>query len=133
MDESDKQCYICNNLIIGRIVIHEYRVQNLPNDIKYACGPCQDKKDEDEGDDNLWRILGKARQESCHRRANAMINISKKKKIMDRVEFINDGTCLLDNRVYYYAQKKKARVKGQTKYYQMRGFAHFIKVFGKVE
>jgi len=70
-----------------------------------------------------------------HRRSkrNAMHNISKRLKILDRVEFPNEGTCLLDGKFYYYAQKRKARVKGKKKMYQMRGFQHFIDVFGKDE
>lgn len=70
------------------------------------------------------------RKESRRRKRNAMRNIAKRLKITDRVKFPNEGTCLLDDKVYYYAQKRKARVKGQKKYYQMRGFEHFIKVFG---
>jgi hypothetical protein len=65
------------------------------------------------------------------RNRNAMHNISKRLKILDRVEFPNEGTCLLDGQFYYYAQKRKARVKGKTRYYQMRGFEHFVSVFGR--
>jgi hypothetical protein len=58
-----------------------------------------------------------------------MRNISERKKILDRVSFPNEGTCLLDGRVYYYAQKRTARIKGQKEYYQMRGFEHFLAEF----
>lgn len=74
--------------------------------------------------------LNEAKKRSRARRRNAMHNIAARKKMLHRVEFPNEGTCLLDGRVYYYAQKRKARVKGRTKYYDMRGFEHFITVFG---
>jgi hypothetical protein len=81
-------------------------------------------------DKDMWEALKQARQKSQARKRNAMHNIAKRLKILDRVEFPNEGTCLLDGKVYYYAQKRKARVKGQAKYYQMKGFEHFIQVFG---
>jgi len=81
-------------------------------------------------DKDMWAALHEARRKNRARKRNAMLNISKRLKITHRVTFPNEGTCLLDNRVYYYAQKKKARVKGEKKYYQMRGFEHFINVFG---
>lgn len=74
--------------------------------------------------------LNEARKKSRARNRNAMRNIARRMKIEDRVEFPNEGTCLLDGRVYYYAQKKRARVKGEKKYYDMRGFKHFVEVFG---
>jgi len=72
-----------------------------------------------------------AHQKMKASRRQSMHNISERLKIVDRVEFPNEGTCLLDGKFYYYAQKKKARVKGTKKQYQMRGFQHFIDVFGK--
>jgi hypothetical protein len=82
-------------------------------------------------DSGMWEAMRAAQEASRERKRSAMHNISARLKILDRVEFINEGTCLLDGRVYYYAQKKKARVKGEKKYYQMRGFEHFVKVFGR--
>lgn len=76
-----------------------------------------------------WEAMHEARKKSRGRKRNAMHNIAARLGIADRLEFINEGTCLLDGRVYYYAQKRKARVKGQDKYYQMRGFEHFAQVF----
>ena len=77
-----------------------------------------------------WEGINEAKKKTQARKRNAMHNIAKRLKIAERVEFPNEGTCLLDGRVYYYAQKKKAKVKGTMKYYQMRGFEHFVKVFG---
>lgn len=80
-------------------------------------------------DKDLWKGLANDRKKSRERKRNAMRNIAERKKILDRVSFPNEGTCLLDGRVYYYAQKKTARVKGQQQYYQMRGFEHFLSEF----
>ena len=82
-------------------------------------------------DEGMWARLRNDRSISRDRKRNAMHNISKRLKITDRVEFPQEGTCLLDGRFYYYSQKRKARVKGTQKCYQMRGFAHFVKVFGE--
>lgn len=94
------------------------------DDIGNVCVHCEAT------DKDMWASLKHDRQKNRQQKRNAMWNISERLKIMDRVEFPNEGTCLLDGRVYYYAQKRKARVKGEKKYYQMRGFEHFIKVFG---
>lgn len=80
--------------------------------------------------DELWDAVNESRKRGKSRRRNAMWNISKRMKILDRVTFPNEGTCLLDGRVYYYAQKRRARVKGTKKYYDLRGFQHFVEVFG---
>lgn len=74
--------------------------------------------------------FAEARKKERKRRRVAMHNVASRLGILDRVEFPNAGTCLFDDRVYYYAQTRKARVKGQRKYYQMRGFGHFVEVFG---
>lgn len=76
-----------------------------------------------------WDGVHEAVRRSRARKRNAMHNIAERLGISERLEFINEGTCLLDGRVYYYAQKRKARVKGKGKYYQMRGFEHFAQVF----
>ena len=75
--------------------------------------------------------VNRYRREMRANKRQSMHNMAKRLKIVERVEFPNEGTCLLDGQFYYYAQKKKARVKGNNKYYQMRGFQHFIDVFGK--
>ena len=82
-------------------------------------------------DKDAYVFLNMAKRESKARTNQSMHNITERLKITDRVKFINEGTCLLDDEFYYYAQKRKARVKGTTKQYQMRGFQHFIDVFGK--
>jgi hypothetical protein len=85
--------------------------------------------EDDDSDSKMWDLIHQAKRASRDRKRNAMYNISERLKILDRVEFVNEGTCLLDGKFYYYAQKKKARVKGKNKYYTMRGFQHFIDVF----
>lgn len=75
--------------------------------------------------------LREARRRKRRRNRNAMRKAVEKSGVLERVEFINEGTCLLDGKFYYYAQKKTARRKGDSKYYQMRSFEHFIEVFGK--
>lgn len=112
--------------------MNNQETQELPTGVCSLCGrhskiKCSDDVlgnvcDNCEGD--MWR------KKSRQRKRNAMHNIAKRMKITHRIEFINEGTCLLDERVYYYAQKRKARVKGEQKYYQMRGFKHFVEVFG---
>ena len=93
-------------------------------DLGHVCVHCE------ASDKDGWEALKQARNKSKDRKRNAMHNIAKRLKILDRVQFPNEGTCLLDERVYYYAQKRKARIKGQAKYYQMKGFEHFIEAFG---
>jgi len=85
----------------------------------------------DDTDKDMWAEMRQGQKRAKARKRNAMHNIAKRMKIEDRVEFPNEGTCLLDGHVYYYAQKKKARVKGRNKYYQMRGFKHFVEVFAR--
>ena len=60
-----------------------------------------------------------------------MHNMVERLGLTDRVSFPNEGTCLLDGKFFYYAQKKKARKKGKNKHYSMRGFQHFIDTFGQ--
>jgi hypothetical protein len=49
-----------------------------------------------------------------------------------RIRFINAGTIILDEEFYYYSTCKQARRIGMaSKKYQMRGIAHFFKVFAK--
>lgn len=115
MPEQDIQkCSLCGGM---REV--KYTSENLG----VVCALCEAT------DRDLWASLKEDRKKSRERKRNAMHNIAKRMKIESRVEFPNEGTCLLDGKVYYYAQKKKARVKGQSKYYQMRGFQHFVDVF----
>jgi len=78
-----------------------------------------------------WSGMAKWRKESRENKRNSMHNMCEKNKIVDRVEFPNEGTCLVDGEFYYYCQSKKARKVGQNKYYQMRGFQHFIDTFLK--
>jgi hypothetical protein len=74
------------------------------------------------------RKLNTAESKGEYRR-RSLCNMITKFNLMDRTEWINDATVLIDNKYYYYAQKRKARVKGSKKYYQMRGFEHFYEVF----
>ena len=99
-------------------------IKYTSNDLGPVCVHCE------AGDKDMWAGLKNDRTKSRERKRNAMHDIAKRLKITDRVEFPNDGTCILDGHVYYYAQKRKARVKGTKKYYQMRGFEHFVSVFG---
>lgn len=109
------KCSICGK---------QQRIKYHAEDIGDVCVHCE------ASDKDMWRSLREDRKRHRQRKRNAMHNIAKRLKIEHRVEFPNEGTCVLDGRVYYYAQKRKARVKGQNKYYQMRGFEHFIQVFG---
>ena len=81
-----------------------------------------------EFDNNAYDL--ECRKIKRKRKRNAIENIAKRLKILDRIEMVNEGTCLLDGRVYFYAQTRNARIKGVQKYYQMRGFEHFVEVFG---
>jgi hypothetical protein len=62
-------------------------------------------------------------------RRRSLCNMITKFKLADRTKWINNATVLIDDKYYYYAQRRKARVKGKNKYYQMRGFEHFYEVF----
>ena len=110
-----EKCYICGQV----------REIAYSGDKGNVCTHCE------QTDKDMWNALKEARNKQQIRKRNAMHNIAARLKITNRVEFPNEGTCLLDGRVYYYAQKRKARVKGQKKYYQMRGFEHFVAVFGQ--
>ena len=100
------------------------------SEIKYVCDDLGSVCVHCEATDkDMWAASKHARKKSGERKRNAMHDIGKRMKILDRLEFPNEGTCLLDGRIYYYAKKRKARVKGTTKYYQMRGFEHFVNVF----
>jgi len=76
------------------------------------------------GDD--WRGIDEHRREVRAKRRNSLRNMVNRLKLADRCEFPNEGTVLVDGRFYYYAQSKKARVKGSKTYRQMRGFQHFV-------
>lgn len=63
---------------------------------------------------------------------NVMHQTVRKLRIGHRVTYVNCGTCLLDDKFYYYLKTKQARCKGsQAKMYQMRSFRHFLDVFMK--
>lgn len=111
---NESKCSLCGNLA---------EIKYTDDDIGRVCVRCESV------DRDLWAGLAAARRKQRGRRRNAMHNISKRLKILDRVSFPNEGTCLLDGRVYYYSQKKTARRKGEKTYHQMRGFAHFVEVF----
>ena len=111
---SEVKCSLC-----GKLAEIKYTCEDTGS----VCVRCESV------DADLWAACKVARGHQRERKRNAMHNIAKRLKILDRVSFPNEGTCLLDGCVYYYAQKKKARRKGEQKYYQMRGFAHFIEVF----
>lgn len=116
-----------HNYLIGNCSLcgkHNTKISYSCDDLGNVCLHC------DATDKDAYASIKIWRKESRRRKRNAMRNIAKRLKITHRVKFPNEGTCLLDDKVYYYAQKRKARVKGQKKYYQMRGFEHFIKVFG---
>jgi len=52
--------------------------------------------------------------------------------LRSRVKLLNEGTFEFDEKFIYYCQKKKARVSERgrgMKFYQMRGFQHFVDVF----
>lgn len=115
-DRPIRKCSLCGNT---------REIKYTDDELGDVCDYCEST------DKDMWASLKQSRSRGRERKRNAMYNISKRLKILDRVEFPNEGTCLLDGKVYYYAQKKKARVKGQKKYYQMRGFEHFVTVFGR--
>ena len=81
-------------------------------------------------DPSGWTALAEAKRKGRERNRQAIYNIAKKMGVLDRIEIqAHGGSCLLDGKVYYYAQKKKARKKGSNKTYQMRGVQHFFDVF----
>lgn len=99
--------------------------------ISYVCDELGSVCDHcDATDKDTSALLSASAEKIRDKKRNAMHNIAKRRNILHRVQFPNEGTCLLDGRVYYYAQKRTARVKGKQKYYQMRGFAHFVDIFG---
>lgn len=100
-------------------------IKYTSDDIGRVCVHCEAT------DKDAYAAMRSAKRASKDRNRNAMHNIADKMGVADRVTFPNEGTCLLDGKFYYYAQKKKARVKGKQKYYKMRGFQHFIDRFGK--
>ena len=65
------------------------------------------------------------------KRQNSLVNTTKRMKMDERVRFINAGTLILDERVYYYSKSKFAKVKGNKTKYHMRGIQHFFDVFAK--
>jgi len=102
----------------------------MDKDMREMCESEEYKKLSDREQDNCLRSMMKNQSKS--RKRNVMYNESKKRGILDRVEFIHDGgACVIDGKYYYYSQKKKGRVKGSKKYYQMRGFNHFLDTFIK--
>lgn len=115
------KCYVC------------LRLPTENNPMVYVCDRGVVCKDCDSSDRDAWADLKEARKKAREKRRNTLHNQIRKFKLENRVEFINDGTVVFDNKYYYYCQKKKARVKGNPKQYQMRGFAHFLEVFLKVK
>jgi hypothetical protein len=81
--------------------------------------------------DEIWGILREAKRKATDRRQNSLESIPAKMGVSHRVAYPMDGVLLLDGRVYYYAKRKVARIKGAQKEYQMRGLTHFIEVFAK--
>lgn len=63
------------------------------------------------------------------KRRNSLYNMINRLNLGNRCEFINDGTVLFDGKYTYYCQSKKAKCRNNPKYYQMRGFQHFVDVF----
>jgi len=82
-------------------------------------------------DSEFWDAMKADRKKSKDRKRNAMHNIAKKMRIEHRLIFPNEGTCLLDGRVYYYAQKRTARVKGTKEYIDIGGFQNFVNVYAR--
>lgn len=72
---------------------------------------------------NNWKRKTKQKKRS------ALYNSIKKYKLESRTKWINEGSVVIDDKYYYYCQSKKVRVKGNNKYYKMRGFSHFYDTF----
>ena len=111
----DKICSLCS-----RLKSVSYEGENL-----IVCEDCE------ASDKDLWHGLREAKKEQCAKRRKSLVNSVKRFKLEDRAEYPNEATVVIDGKYYYYCQKKKARVKGSKKYYQMRGFSHFVDVFLK--
>lgn len=82
-------------------------------------------------DKDCYDGLNKDRNKAIKRRQDSLENVAERMGLTERVRFINKGTIILDERVYYYSKAKQARVKGKSKKYSMRGVAHFLEVFSK--
>jgi hypothetical protein len=59
----------------------------------------------------------------------AMANGVIKYNISHRTKYINDGTILVDDKYYFYCQKKIVRIKGTQEKHEVKSFKHFYDQF----
>lgn len=73
-----------------------------------------------------WQML------QSEKKRDVVLNRIEKYKLNDRVERINEGTFLFDDKYYYYTNKKKYRLKGTQKNFDVGGFDEFYRLCLKV-
>ena len=61
--------------------------------------------------------------------SKAMKNGVWKYRLKDRTKFINGGTILVDDKYYFYSQKKIVRIKGTNEKHKVKSFKHFYDEF----
>lgn len=100
------------------------------------CDSCYDDHEHDKTVDCYGNLVSEhillnevMDRERAKRRAGLESGI-KKFGLQDRAVIRDQGgTIVVDGKYWYYCQSKKARVQGRNKFYQMRGFAHFVETF----
>jgi len=79
--------------------------------------------------DNVPTTMEIQRKISALHRAKEFRNTIQRLDLTDRVELIDNGSGIFDNKFYYYSNLKMARVEGSKKWYSVRNFAKFLEVF----
>jgi hypothetical protein len=83
--------------------------------------------------DSIWEGSKEWRARSKEKKRHSLDLMIDRYELEDRSEFThNDGVLTVDKKYQYFILKKQAKVKGNPKKYQMRGFRHFAKVFLKM-
>jgi len=87
-------------------------------------------ENERERDQQREWVKKRAKQKR-HNNRKALSNLIERYNLEDRARWLNPGAVCIDEKFYYYCQKKIAKVKGVDKQYQMRGVQHFYDIFIK--
>ena len=79
-----------------------------------------------------WDVLHEERRKRRQGKRDSLARQVDKYKLQGRAKIINGGgTMIVDGKYIYHCQSKKARVKGRSEHYKMRGFNHFYDTFLK--
>jgi hypothetical protein len=78
-----------------------------------------------------WVGMREWRKEYRNWNWKSLKNGIEKYNLTNRTKWINSGTILVDDKYYFYCQKKKVRIKGTNIYHKVKSFKHFYDEFVK--